>query len=243
MKDNFSGHAADYARFRPAYPETLYNFILANTEGRELAWDCATGNGQVASELSSHFRTVYATDLSEKQIDNAMRKGNIHYSVQVAEQTSFDDNSIELITVGQAYHWFDFDRFHNEAKRVLKPGGTVALFGYGLHAVDEKVNELMHHFYYDIVGPYWDEERKYIDEQYKNTPFPYLEIACPEFEFTAKWSLDHYIGYIKTWSAVKHFEKAKGFDPVDDLEKELRKYWKEELKTIKFPIFLRLGRV
>ncbi|MTI39489.1 class I SAM-dependent methyltransferase [Fulvivirga lutimaris] len=243
MKDNFSGHAAYYARFRPAYPEALYNFILANTEGRELAWDCATGNGQVASELSKHYNRVQATDLSERQIDNAIEKGNVDYSVQVAEQTSFDDNSIDLITVGQAYHWFDFEKFHNEAKRVLKPDGTIALFGYGLHEVDDKVNELMNHFYHDIVGPYWDDERKYIDEQYKNTPFPYHEIVSPEFEFTAKWSVDHYIGYIKTWSAVKHFEKAKGFDPVDDLEKEIRKYWNEKLKLIKFPIFLRLGKV
>ena len=161
----------------------------------------------------------------------------------MAERTSFDNNFFDIVTVGQAYHWFDFERFHDEVKRVLKPGGTIALFGYGLHTVNVEIDDIIHHFYHEVVGPYWDEERKFIDKKYQNTPFPYQEIMCPDFEFEANWSFDHYVGYIQTWSAVKHFERANGFNPMVDLTKELELHWKEELKPVKFPIFMRLGKL
>jgi hypothetical protein len=90
-KDYFSGQSKIYAAFRPTYPQELYQFIFQHLKNRSAAWDCATGNGQVARYLSEHFETVYATDISRQQIDNAFQANNIHYSVSKAEQTSFPD--------------------------------------------------------------------------------------------------------------------------------------------------------
>src|SRR5436190_20945613 len=118
MKDRFSGQAGSYAMFRPTYPAELYEFILRRVKGRQQVWDCATGNGQVARDLAPHFKEVHATDSSVNQIKNAVAQPNIFYSVAPAESTSFPDSSFDLITVGQALHWFNISKFYEEVNRV-----------------------------------------------------------------------------------------------------------------------------
>ena len=109
MKDNFSTQSAQYAKFRPKYPEKLYDFLFSKVVTTEFAWDCATGNGQVAVELAKKFNHVDATDISEKQLINAPQLPNITYKVESAEQTEFPENNFDLITVAQSFHWFKFD--------------------------------------------------------------------------------------------------------------------------------------
>ncbi|HYG65995.1 MAG TPA: SAM-dependent methyltransferase, partial [Thermoanaerobaculia bacterium] len=62
FKDHFSGHAADYASFRPGYPAVLFERVAALPRHRRLAWDCGTGSGQAAVGLAEHFERVIATD-------------------------------------------------------------------------------------------------------------------------------------------------------------------------------------
>ncbi|HEX6226203.1 MAG TPA: class I SAM-dependent methyltransferase, partial [Chryseolinea sp.] len=121
MKDLFSSHSKIYAAFRPTYPKALYEFIFQHVGGKNSAWDCATGNGQVAKYLSYYFDKVYATDISQQQLDQAAREENIFYSKTPAERTGFPDDQFDLITVAQALHWFDRDSFYSEALRVAKP--------------------------------------------------------------------------------------------------------------------------
>src|SRR4030095_11116914 len=137
MKDNFATQSDQYVKFRPTYPDELYQFLLPLVKTKDAAWDCGTGNGQVAQELSKHFKKVYATDISEKQIKNAIQRENIFYKVESAERTSFPDKSFDLITVAQAIHWFDFGAFYKEVERTIKPNGVLAVIGYGLLSIDE----------------------------------------------------------------------------------------------------------
>src|SRR5258706_9304965 len=104
-KDLFSDHARQYAAFRPVYPMELYDFIFQYVTRFENAWDAGTGNGQVARVLGQSFKNVFATDISAKQIENAVQSENIFYSVQW-EQTSFPPQTFDLICVSQAIHWF-----------------------------------------------------------------------------------------------------------------------------------------
>ncbi|MDT0644077.1 class I SAM-dependent methyltransferase [Zunongwangia sp. F363] len=242
MKDNFSTKSEQYAKFRPTYPAELYKFLKKNLDATYRAWDCGTGNGQVAGELAKFFEEVYATDISEQQLENAVRKQNIIYSKQPAEKTDFPDNYFDLVTVAQAIHWFDFDKFYAEVKRVLKPGGLIAVMGYGLFSCDAETNKIINHFYRNITDPYWDPERKYLDEDYKTIPFPFTEIATPEFKLELEWSLEQLLGYLKTWSAVKHYENTNRKNPVDLVAEDFRKSFGEKGKVV-YPILFRLGKI
>src|SRR5882724_3778745 len=130
-KDLFSGHANQYAAFRPTYPKELYDFLFSHVKNFDVAWDAGTGNGQVARDLCKRFDRVFATDISANQIENALPADNIFYSV-AGEATSFNDKSIGLVCVAQAIHWFDREKFYAEVKRVAMRNALLAIWGYGL---------------------------------------------------------------------------------------------------------------
>ncbi len=242
MKDNFSHQSANYANFRPQYPKAIFDKIKKHLSSTKNAWDCATGNGQVASELSKFFDLVKATDISENQLKQAPKISNINYSIQPAENVDFPDHFFDLVTVAQAIHWFDFDRFYAEVKRTLKPDGIIAILGYSLFRSNPETNKIIDHFYYDVIGSSWDEERKYLDDAYKSIPFPFQEIATPEVNFKEEWEFERLIGYLKTWSAVKHFSDKHGFNPVDDIFEELRESFGDK-NSIEFPIIFKIGKL
>ena len=245
MKDLFSKQAGIYAKYRPGYPEDLIEYILTFVKGREFAWDVATGNGQAAKLLVPYFLKVFATDISAKQISQSAHESKIEYQVAPAEKTDFRDNSFDLITVAQAYHWFPFEDFQKEATRVSKPGGIIAVWGYGLIMTEnEKLMQFIHHFYTEVVGKYWDPERKYVDEAYRSIPFPYQELPSKPFSITVNWSKEDLVGYLSTWSSVQHYIEANQKNPVDEFAIELEAIWdgsREEPFT--FPLFLRIGQI
>lgn len=121
--DYFSGHAASYREFRPTYPPELFAWLASVAPGRELGWDCGTGNGQAAAGLGEHFDLVIASDASAKQIEHAKPHPRVHYVVAPAERSPLEDNCVDLTLVAQALHWFDHDRFYSEVRRVSRPEG------------------------------------------------------------------------------------------------------------------------
>ncbi len=243
MKDNFSKQSVSYAKYRPTYPKQLYDFILSHVTGKESAWDCGTGNGQAAKELSKAFLKVFATDISQKQIDNAVHSDNIFYSVQPAEKNDFPDNSFDLVTVAQALHWFRFDEFYKEVKRVTKPGGIFAGWTYSLLRITNEINALIEDHHYNTLEGYWDNERKYVDEEYRNIPFPFTKIITPAFAIEYNWTIEELEGYLNTWSALQKFISRNNYNPVDDLLQRIKPHWKKEQMKIIFPVHLLLGSV
>lgn len=244
MKDNFSAQAAVYAQYRPGYPPALFDYLETLSGSRQAAWDCATGNGQIAIGLSAFFEKVYATDISEKQLAHAAAAGNIEYRVEPAEASSFADHTFDLIVVAQAIHWFRFDHFYREVKRTLKQGGVLVVTGYDLLRISPAIDAVLEDFHERVVGPYWDPERIYVDERYKTIPFPFTELPVPDLVYKTAWDLEHLLGYVNTWSAVQHYIKAKDANPVDMLRESLQEVWTPGTsKSIIFPILLRAGRL
>ncbi len=243
MKDNFSKQAESYAKFRPGYPDELFDFLFSLIAEKKAAWDCGTGNGQVALHLSKQFDKVYATDMSSTQIANAVKKENIQYSATSAEETFFTANMFDLITVGQAIHWFDFPKFYKEADRVLKTGGYIAAFGYGFFKIEKEMDLIISDFNQNIIRPYWDPEINYVVENYETIPFPFNEIDAPAFCSKYNWGLETVAGFLNTWSAVQHYIKANNKNPVDSLVAKLKNVWaSNEKKDVSFPVFMRVGK-
>ncbi|QJW88932.1 class I SAM-dependent methyltransferase [Spirosoma taeanense] len=241
--DRFSGHADLYAQYRIDYPAELYDFILSGTAGRQAAWDCATGNGQVAGALAHSFSSVKATDISESQLARAIQHPNIQYQLSPAEQTPFADQTFDLVTVAQALHWFDVHAFHAEVRRVARPGATIAEWGYGLASLGADLDPILLDFYRNRVGPYWDPQRKHIDDAYTTLPFPFADAQRAEFIVQRTWSLERFLNYLRTWSAVRQYIHENEEDPVTELGRAIATHWHAVEREIRFPVFLRMGKV
>jgi len=242
FKDHFSNQAADYARFRPRYPREMFEYLGTTAPGRKLAWDCATGNGQAAVELAEVFDRVIATDASEKQIANAQPHERVEYRVAPAEESSVESDSIDVVIVAQALHWFDLDRFYAEARRVLKPRGVLAASAYNLLRIEPAIDAIIDRYYHEVVGPFWPPERKLV-ENFGDLPFPFHEIEPPKIEMTTHWDLDHLIGCLQTWSSTQRFIAARGSDPVEQIIDQLRRAWgnAQQMRTVIWPLTLRVG--
>ncbi|MCM2356941.1 MAG: class I SAM-dependent methyltransferase [Geobacteraceae bacterium] len=245
FKDHFSGRAAEYTRYRPTYPPALFAWLAGLTERHDLAWDCGCGNGQAGIALTPYYRLVVATDPSRQQIDNAIPHERISYAVAPAEESGLDPASIDLVVVAQALHWFDFERFYAEVRRVARPGGVLAAISYGEVRVEGAPDRVVSRFYHDLIGPYWPPERRYVDEQYSTIPFPFAGIAAPPFAMETEWNLEHLLGYLGTWSAVREYQRSLGDDPLALIAAELAAAWGDprQARRISWPLALRVGRI
>lgn len=244
FKDHFSTQANDYARFRPHYPRALFEFIAALAPNNNLALDVATGSGQAACGLAEFFSQVIAIDASARQIENAQPNERVEYRIAPAEATGLPTQTCGAVAVAQAVHWFDLEKFYAEMRRVLAPGGVIAIWAYRRLQISPEVDAVVSHFYRDVVGPFWPPERTIVESGYRDLPFPFDEIASPPFQIEMRWSLGHLLGYLRTWSATQRFIAAHSQDPVDAIQKDLARAWGEadERDTV-WPLSLRIGKV
>jgi ubiquinone/menaquinone biosynthesis C-methylase UbiE len=243
FKDHFSRVASQYAEFRPRYPQALFDYLADVAPSRTLVWDCACGSGQATLDLAERFASVMATDASAQQMEAAPVHPRITWSVARAESSGLPPDSVDLITVAQAAHWFDLDAFYAEARRVLRPKGVLALWTYGVHIFhDAAIDALAHELYEKTVGPYWPPERKHCEDGYRSLPFAFPEIVPPAFEMKERWTLPQLLGYLRSWSATSRYVQAKGTDPIEAFGKALQPLWGEGARLVEWPLGLRIGR-
>jgi len=244
FKDHFSDKSEAYSAYRPGYPDELFSYLSSLTEENERAWDCGTGSGQSAIALSGYYSEIIGTDASENQIQNATKKEGVTYKIEDAENTSIDSESVDLVTVAQALHWFNIDMFGKEAKRVLKARGVLAVWTYGLLDITSEINDVVNNLYSPILDQYWPPERKVVEEGYKNIKLPLQVLEAPKFRMKTKWELSQLVGYLRTWSAVKKCEADTGVNPVDMKCEELSILWGNPKRKFitQWPLTLRLWR-
>ncbi|MEW5769976.1 MAG: class I SAM-dependent methyltransferase [Pseudomonadota bacterium] len=243
--DHFRSVSGHYAASRPGYPEALFDWLAAQCPAHELAWDCGCGSGQASAALARHFRQVVATDASAAQIAQASPHAGVEYRVAPAEASGLAAASVDLLVVAQALHWFDLARFHEEARRVLRLQGVIAVWSYGVIGLDDPALDApVRHFYREVVGPYWPPERRHVENGYRDLPFPFDPIAAPAFAMRAEWPLDQLLGYLRSWSATARYIEARGEDPVEALAATLRPTWGDPAtpRGIAWPLALRVGR-
>ena len=241
--DHFSTQADDYARYRPHYPSSLFNWLAAQVPANRCALDVATGSGQAAGDLSAHFQTVLGCEPSLSQLCHAKQYAKVRYICSTAEQLPFMSNYFDLIAVAQAAHWFDHPRFNQEAARVLKPGGLLAIWGYGLFRISDEIDTLIHDYYTHTLDGYWPPQRRWIEQAYAGLPFPFPLLDAPAFAIETGWNLPRVLHYLSTWSATQHYIAEHDHNPLDSLEQQLRPRWgaPEKIRAVRWPIFLLAG--
>ena len=242
FKDHFSRQAAAYSRYRPGYPPELIAYVASVAPSRGLAIDCATGSGQAAVALATHFERVIGVDGSVPQLLRSLSAAGVTYVAALAERLPVRTGCADLLVAAQAAHWFDFERFYAECRRVLRPGGVVAAWTYEKFHVDAALDAVVEHFYADVVGRYWPPERRYVESAYRDLPFPLEEEPAPAFRLVTEWDLEQVLGYFGSWSAVQRFRDSTGTDPLPALRRALVPHWSGPRRLV-WPLHLRVGRV
>jgi SAM-dependent methyltransferase len=243
FQDHFSARAELYAQARPTYPPQLFADLAALAPSRRCAWDCGTGNGQAAVALASLFDRVIATDPSTAQLREAQPHPRVRYEVAAEDASGLPAGSVDLVTAAQAAHWFDQARFHAEVRRVLRPGGVVAIWCYGLCEVAPEIDGRVVSFYCDTVGNYWPPERRHVEDGYRSLQFPIPEVPFPMHVMERRWTLAEFGAYLGSWSAVERFHKARDADPVAAFLDALAPAWGAAPRLVRWPLAGRLGRI
>ena len=244
FKDHFSRLAAQYAEFRPKYPGALFDLLARIAPSRVRAWDCACGSGQATLDLADRFDTVVGTDASAQQVAAAKAHPRVTYAVARAEASGLEAASMDVITVAQALHWFDRPAFYEEARRVLKPHGVLAVWTYGIPRLNHvSLDPVMQKFYWETVGEFWPPERRYVEDGYRSIDFPFTEVTGPSLSMRETWTLPQFLGYLRSWSSVGRYVDARGEDPVVQIEQQFAPIWGARARDVSWPLSLRLGRV
>ncbi|MBX3145353.1 MAG: methyltransferase domain-containing protein [Gemmatimonadales bacterium] len=245
FQDHFSAGSSDYAAFRPRYPETLFRWVASQSPGRDLAWDCATGNGQAAVGLAPLYTRVVATDASSAQLAMAEPRANIDYRCASAEASGLADLSVDVVTVAQALHWFDRPAFFAEVIRVAKPGALLAVWTYNLIRGGGALDHVVDRLYGDVLGRYWPADRALVETGYRDVAIPFAELTTPPFEMSAQWTLAQLKGYLRTWSSAVRYQAQHGVDPLLSVADELAAAWGDpsQVRDLRWPLAVRAARV
>lgn len=223
----------------------MIEFVVGLVSKRRLAWDCATGSGQAAIPLAAYFDRVIATDASANQIAHAHPHRGVEYRVAPAEESGLAAGSVDLVTVAQALHWIDRDRFYVEVRRVLAPGGAIAIWSYGdpIIADDSTLDAALQHFNHVTVGEWWPPGRADVGEGYRQFAFPFAEVRAPHLMMDREWTLAELASYIRSWSSTVRYRSDRGVDPVVEFEQVLGRNWgaPEDRHWVRWPLTVRAG--
>lgn len=244
ITDYFSRQAPIYRRFRPQYPEKLFDLLSGLVKNHETAWDCATGNGQAAVALAAHFDKVFATDASSSQLEHAIPCKNVEYRFAPAEKSGLDDASIDLVTVANAVHWFNIPEFYKEVRRVAKKDAIIAVWCYEAFTVDSAPSDTFQPLY-DTIGDHWAPHLELVRNHYKTLPFPFHELETPEIEMSLNWNLEQCLGFLASWSGVQTYLENTGKDPTEFFYDQIQAKWGDPLqeRKVSWQLHLRVGRI
>ncbi|CAK7354792.1 unnamed protein product [Dovyalis caffra] len=259
MAGLFDKQAAIYLDARPNYPNEWYAMLADLTPHHSLAWDAGTGNGQSALGVAEHYEQVIGTDISVEQLKHAVQHPRVQYlhtplSISDDELVNLigGENSVDLVTVAEAVHWFDLPKFYAVVKRVLKkPGGIIAVWGYNDMNVSPTFDAIKKS-YREACKPYWNPNAKYALDGYRTLPFPFenVGLGCEGepllLDIPKEISLERYLGVLKSTSTY-NTARELGVDLLSEkLVNELEDAWggpRELVRSVTYKAFMLAGKI
>lgn len=234
-----------YASYRPKYPPQLSDFLASLVSTKNIVVDVGCGSGQLTALLAQHFKQVFAFDPSVEQIRYAEPGANISYQCALAESLPLASGCANLITVAQAAHWFDLPAFYNEVNRIATSNAVLALISYGVLSLEPDLDDCFQDFYHNDIYSFWPAARRLVDSGYADLDFPFIEQQAPVLSINLRWDLREFLGYVSTWSAIRHAEKLGQLDVLSKFASNLYSIWgaPEQKRTISWPINMRIGSI
>lgn len=240
---DFSGVSEEYAASRPLYPPELFEWLASCVHHREAAWDAATGNGQAALGLATHFTRVIATDVSPSQVQYAKQHPRIEYRVAPAEASGLAADSVDLVVAAAAIHWFDLDRFYMEVDRVVRRGGLLAAWTYHVAHVGPPLDRVLWPFYRDVVARHFAPGARMVDACYEGLTLPGKQLPAPTFRVSVRWSADEVLRFVRTWSGVQSYMVATKKDPVAQIARAVRDvFGGDSVQEVSWPLYIRAAK-
>ena len=243
-KNPFQSGGDRYSEFRPSYPSELAESLAKLGPGNRLAIDVGCGNGQLTSLLAPNFDKVVGIDSSKDQLKHAERAENVTYQASAAEDTGLPDDSVDLITVAQAAHWFDLEKFYDESQRVAKHEAVIALVSYGVPYISDTVNTIFQKGYWQEIHEFWPPQRAHVETGYAHLHFPFPLVQVSSHNCQAEMNVEQFIDYITTWSAYAKACSCAQQDRFSYFFEALRNAWSgDAIKEIVWPISIKAGRI
>ena len=250
-------HATAYGLFRPVYPLSVSQIILSymdsnHCSGYEQAVDVCCGSGQSTMLLSPLFKNVCGYDNSPAQISQAKSKhetaeGNVTFEIGDAHFLPVESSSVDLLTCAMGWHWLAPEMFYSEAKRVLKPKGCIAVYGYNMKVRDNTlVGSLIETFVMELI------QKECVNEQalgtlneYKDLILPFSKTQRINFHLPQRVSIDQLFGFFESFSSYRAYcNKFPENDFLEILRKEFEysgQWSGDTVQEFTYPGFMILG--
>ena len=251
-------HASAYAQFRPHYGIEVRNviegFMKKHSCGLDCIVDVGTGSGQALAYWTELFNNCVGVDISGEQINKATKafqeKGvtNAEFHVCPAEDIPLSASSCDLVTCATTWHWLDAEKFYNEATRVLKQPGVLAVYSYGIpfFPQSQKATDVAMKFCTETLRKSLPPNMRHIVNQYKEVDLPYS--VTERHDITQNWpiSVSQFVAFLRTLGSYRKYMKENpGEDPLDEVHQELKDAFSagdtDPIVDCTFPVFIILG--
>jgi SAM-dependent methyltransferase len=244
----FSNRVDDYVKYRPHYPKTIVEFLQDNYQltRDKLIADVGAGTGISTALFLDAGYAVTAVEPNKEMRDKSVELLNTYPGFKAqdgtAEQTGLATGSIDAVIAGQAFHWFNAEKTRVEFKRILKPGGFVALIW------NERKTTSDFEIEYDQLiikhaSDYVKVDHRNIDDEHIGKFFTPEPFRLETFENKQIFDFNGLTGRLLSSSYMPTKADA-GYQPmITDLKTLFDKYQQEDMIVINYDTKVYVGRL